>query len=81
MGCRVGITTNPEDRELYWSVRHRNFRAWRILCKAHTRQAAQDMENRYAEQYKCKSLPGGDDRDAVLADTWYVYYFEHDGVR
>ena len=72
MACRVGMTTNPEERKQYWKSRHRNFRRWTILSTHYTKSAAQKAERAAAERYGCESHAGGTGRKTT---TWYVYRF------
>ena len=81
MICRVGVTTDPEERELYWEARCKSFRNWEILYEGLSRFEAQDLEMEEAEKWGCEShednSSSDEDEDEEL--TWSVYYFEHDG--
>ena len=74
MACRVGITTNPEERKRYWQTQHPRLSKWQILGTYSTKAAAQEQENKEASKRGCTSSPGGSGPSLA---TWYVYYFEH----
>lgn len=73
MQCRVGITTNPDERRSYWENQVVGFKNWQILGRYQSRQQAQDHEQRAAKQYGCKAHAGGSD----ASGTWHVYKFEY----
>ena len=73
MACRIGITTNPEERKKYWKGRYPNLK-WKILESNLTKQAAQKRENELAQQYNCKAYAGGENKADA---SWYVYRFDH----
>lgn len=72
MPCRVGITTNPQERRAFWESQVHGLRNWRILAKYSTKKEAQDHETRHALSYNCKASGGGRDADGI----WHVYKFE-----
>ena len=72
MSCRVGITTNPEERKRYWQNRVNGFRAWNIIGQYPTKDQAQQHEDNYARQSGCEAHAGGPDTPG----TWYVYTFQ-----
>ena len=74
MACRIGITTDPEKRKLYWEGQHPTLRNWEILEWHNTKSAAQKAETRLAKQYNCTAHPGGDGPEN---DRWAVYKFDH----
>jgi len=59
MPCRVGITTDPKTRKLFWQSQVVGFTNWRILSKFKDRAEAQAYETRYARRYGCQASPGG----------------------
>ena len=71
MACRVGITTDPEERKRHWQRQHPNLYNWEILGTHSTKAAAQAHENHAARASRCVSAPGGADADGV----WSVYRF------
>ena len=57
MACRVGITTDPEERKRRWQRQHPNLYNWEILGTHSTKAAAQAHENRAARASRCVSAP------------------------
>jgi hypothetical protein len=78
MGCRVGITTRPEERPHEWAHLYRNFRDCAMAGPFASRAAAQDLENYIAANCGCEAHRGGDEPH-VPGRPWYVYRFSHDG--
>ena len=76
MACRVGITTDPEERKRYWQSRYRSLRNWRIVGQYNSKTKAQQEETRLARLWGCEASPGGAGPEYAV---WYVYVFEHDG--
>lgn len=74
MACRVGITTNPEERKQYWKGQHPALRNWEILESGLSYSQAQRKENEYASRLGCQSYPGGPNNGQY---NWSVYYFEY----
>ena len=74
MSCRIGMTTNVDDRKRYWESQHSNLYSWKILGIYQTKTAAQNAENKFANSHGCISHPGGDGNEY---DTWYVYKFNY----
>lgn len=75
MGCRIGITTNLQSRKTYWKRQYQNLKNWKVLTEQPlSRDEAQAMENRLAEEYGCDAHHGGDD---PYSPWWFVYYFEY----
>jgi hypothetical protein len=72
MPCRVGITTDPEDKKAFWRTECLGFAHWRVLAKFATRKKARDYEMTFAKEHCCTAEPGGLDVDG----SWYVYQFE-----
>lgn len=78
MGCRIGITTDPDGRRSHWESVYRNLRDWQILAGPYpSKEEAQRMETELARKNGCESHPGGDDAGGLLSQ-WYVYGFNHD---
>lgn len=73
MPCRVGITTNPDERKRYWQNRVVGFSNWRILGTYQSKQQAQEHENRYAHATGCIAHAGGPD----VPGKWHVYTFRY----
>ena len=74
MACRVGITTDPEERRAYWKRQHSGMHDWRIESIHSSKSEAQAEENRLASLRQCVAYVGG---SGVEDDTWYVYYFRY----
>lgn len=72
MPCRVGISTDPDARRVYWQNQVVGFANWRILKSFRGKAEAQEYETQYAERYGCQAFPGGPDTPG----TWYVYRFD-----
>lgn len=73
MPCRVGITTNPEERKAYWNRNVHGLSNWRIIGTHKTKKAAQAQESNYAIKHGCHAHPGGED----VPGPWYVYKFDY----
>ncbi len=73
MPCRVGITTDPNERKADWNRSVKGLKNWRILKKFRNKSDAQEYETRYANRYGCIAHPGGADAPGI----WHVYYFEY----
>ena len=72
MPCRIGITTNPDDRSAYWNRRVQGMRDFEIISIHQSKSAAQAAENRIAASHGCVSNPGG---GGPRKATWRVYHF------
>ena len=59
MACRIGITTDLDERKRFWKGRHRNFHNWEILSAHRSKSAAQAAETKLAEKHDCKAHEGG----------------------
>lgn len=59
MACRVGITTDLEERKAYWMRQHPNLYDWRIEGKYSTKWQVQAGEDRIARERGCNAHPGG----------------------
>lgn len=73
MPCRVGITTNPDERKIQWQSKVVGFKNWRIIKKFRTQEEAQDYEKWYAEKYNCHAHAGGPHSPGI----WSVYRFDY----
>ena len=73
MACRVGITTDPDERRQHWESIYPDLRNWTIVGTFGTKSAAQDLETRHARQHGCDSHPGGAGPEH---GNWSVYHFE-----
>ena len=73
MPCRVGITTNPIERRIYWQSQVIRFKNWRIIKKFRTQEEAQVYENWYADKYNCRAHVGGPHSPGI----WCVYRFDY----
>lgn len=74
MPCRVGITTNPEERKQHWQNQHPTLRNWQILATYPTKSQAQQRETQEAASRGCQASPGGAGPEVA---TWSVYYFDY----
>ena len=74
MACRVGMTTDPTEREAHWRREHPTLRNWKIENQYSTKSAAQAEENRLAAARGCASGQGGSGDEYA---TWYVYSFDY----
>ncbi len=75
MGCRIGMTTNLEQRKAYWESQYSSLTDWQILeGPFSSKEIAQRKETELANKHNCDAHPGGDDPDFSSA-KWYVYGF------
>ena len=75
MACRVGMTTNPEERRQYWQRRYPyTFRNWVVLARNLTYDVAASTEDAVARRDGCAAEPGG---PRIPGNVWSVYRFEH----
>ena len=72
MACRVGITTNVEDRRRFWEGAHPTLNTWETLGSYNTKTAAQAAETRTANDHGCVSQAGGGGPEYAI---WTVYHF------
>ncbi len=77
MGCRIGMSTDPEERKRYWESQYEGFADWEILAEGLSKDAAQEKETELAAQRGCESSPGGEGPD----EGWSVYYFTFTGKK
>lgn len=73
MGCRVGITTDPDRRKREHEGDYPSLRNWKILKEFNNKSAAQKYENEYAAHHGCDAHPGGAGEEN---DNWSVYRFD-----
>lgn len=73
MGCRIGITTNLEERKQFWQSKYDGFDNWEVLVGPLSKEEAQKKETELAQARSCEAHAGGDDSDTN--EGWYVYYF------
>ncbi|MCK5050219.1 MAG: hypothetical protein KAS53_00670 [Candidatus Cloacimonetes bacterium] len=77
MACRIGMTTNPEQRKAQWLTKYPSLVNWKILKGPIEDKATAQVEEAYISQLlDCESSPGGDDPDDPFAQ-WYIYRFEY----
>jgi len=77
MACRIGITSNQEQRKKFWEGQYPNLGDWKILAgPLDTKGEAQILETKFAQDYGCVAHAGGDDPDSPFA-KWWVYYFKY----
>lgn len=76
MGCRVGITTDPEARKEDWERDCPGFSNWRIIAEGLSRFEAQKKEDEYAKKHDCAASGGGRDPENNQ-NNWSVYRFDY----
>ena len=74
MSCRVGMTTDAEERRRYWKNKPPNLSEWEILGTYSSKTQAQRNETSFANRYGCVAHPGGGGNEDA---TWYVYKFNY----
>ena len=74
MACRIGITTDLQERKRFWQRRHPYLRDWYIIGMHFSKTSARQQENRYVAQRGCVTFPSGDGPEIA---RWYVYHFEY----
>lgn len=83
MPCKIGITTNPERRRVYWQNRAEGFANWQILEIFRSKAAAKEYEAAYALRHGCEtdlddSDPPRTSREPKIQhDWWHVYHFDY----
>lgn len=70
MACRVGMTTNPSERQAYWKAKHPSMYGWTILARGLSYEEANRREQ--AERGSCAGEEGG---RYVAGYVWSVYKF------
>ena len=76
MACRIGMTTNVEERKQHWQSMHSTLYGWKVLGTYNSKAEAQQAENKFARQHDCIASPGGGSDEYDYA-TWYVYKFDY----
>ena len=74
MPCRVGMTTNLDNRLAYWERQVHGMDNIQYWGPFDTKTEAQKVETNIAEQYYCVHHGGGSGPENA---DWYVYYFEY----
>ena len=70
MGCRVGMSSNPQERIDYWKEEEGHTYG-KILASELTYDEAQHREKEEAVNKGCVSSPGG---PRIRGRVWSVYY-------
>lgn len=73
MLCRVGMTTDLEQRKAYWESRVVGLTNWQRLATFSTYDGALDYETKYARLHGCKASEGGPRKPG----PWHVYRFDY----
>ena len=73
MGKRVGITSDPIERERYWRTQYPSLYNWMIRERGLTYEQAQIEEDRYITM-GYEGSPGGEKK---YGNIYYVYTFEY----
>ena len=73
MACRVGMTTDLDERKRYWQSVHPTLRDW-SWEGPYTKASAQSRENTLAAACGCDAHPGGAGAEYA---NWYVYGFNY----
>ena len=60
MPCRIGMTTDRDERLRYWKNQYPTLKNWAIISTHGTKTEAQWAENLAASSGGCESNPGGD---------------------
>lgn len=69
MGCRVGMSTTPEERIDYWKRREGHTHG-KTLVRRLTYEKAQELEAEEAEKHGCFHKEGGEYQSGPV---WSVY--------
>ncbi len=70
MGCRVGMSTNPEDRIQHWKDEEGHTYG-KVLASGLSYEGATKREKKEAEERNCYFHGGG---NYVSGRVWSVYY-------
>ena len=73
MACRVGISTNPQERIDYWK-REEGHTYGKVLHSGYTYDGAQRKEVEEATARGCHHAPGGYPGGDRHRRVWSVYY-------
>ncbi|MDE0151701.1 MAG: hypothetical protein OXK80_04290 [Bdellovibrionales bacterium] len=78
ISCRIGITTDLENRKKTWQRIYekegKTIKNWTVLSKHYSKSSAQEAEKREAKLQNCKAHPGGRKSRKTI---WYLYKIEH----
>lgn len=75
MPCRIGMTTNLEQRKAQWLVEYPDLYNWEVIGGPFvSKDTAQIVETQLANTYGCVSHPGGDEPD-LPESMWHIYRF------
>ena len=77
MPCRLGITTDPGEKQKYWQNQVVGLSYWQILTSYENRSEARAYETQFAKIHGCQASPDGDDASGTL----YIYHFEYTRTR
>jgi hypothetical protein len=77
MPCKIGITTNPEVRRIYWQNQTTGFANWQILEVFRSKAAAKEYETAYSFRHGCEEAPGTAKESATVYDWWHVCHFDY----
>ena len=83
MQCKVGITTNPESKQVYWQNQATGFTNWQILEIFRSKAAAKEYETAYALRHGCEAELGDSDSPITAMEPtkehewWYIYHFDY----
>ena len=80
MACRVGISTNPEERIAHWK-RVEGHTYSTVLARGLTYDQAQTRETNEARKRGCHSAPGGDPGKDRNRYVWSVYHVSGGVIR
>ena len=70
MACRVGMSTDPQERIQHWKDKEGHTHS-KILARRLTYEAAQIREEKEAKVRRCRFSPGG---RYVSGRVWSVYH-------
>lgn len=83
MPCKIGITTTPESRRIYWQSQAIGLTNWRILETFRSKAAAREYETAYALRHGCEAELGDSDSPRMAREPtteqewWYIYHFDY----
>ena len=73
--CRVGMTTNPDQRKAKWEAEIPNTTDWKWFGPYDSRETTQAVETALAEDGGCESHHGGGEPENN--NPWWVYKFTY----
>ena len=74
MACRIGMTTNPAERERYWRSRVTGFRNWQILASGVDILSSAGPRSRGSQERRMRAWPW---RCIQARPVWSVYKFKY----